>query len=486
MPSFFEVDAQSDAVKAMAEEWSMLTALIGGTNATRKVGKELLPQWPKEYVSDYSLRLNTATLFPAFSRTCVIMAAKPFARPINMEGQSPEIENLFENIDRCGTDLHAFAYNLMLNCMQYGLVGVLADYPTSGGILTKADETDAGLRPYLSLYTAPSILGWRIEYDGAEEELIQLRLLEYVEEPDGQWATKKIKQVRVLTPGTWEIWRELDPTQQMAQNTKWAIYASGTTTLDKIPFVFFYGNKKQFGIGQSPLIDLAYLNVEHYQSASDQQTILHVARVPVLFAKRFSDIDPIVVGGSSAVRGTEANSDLKYVEHSGAAIEAGRQSLLDLEDRMRQTGAELLVQQPMTATATQIMTEREGPRSILQSIVEMFEDSLEAAMHLLGEWIGQDLEVKVELYKDFSSESLSEASANTLLNAERSGIVSKETAFTQLQRSDIVPHEIDWEEETARINSQPVLEMPGTAVIPQVPGKVQGAAAQNHKMKVAK
>jgi len=30
-----------------------------------------------------------------------------------------------------------------------------------------------------------------------------------------------------------------------------------------------------------PLLDLAWLNVEHWQSASDQSNILHVARVPI-------------------------------------------------------------------------------------------------------------------------------------------------------------------------------------------------------------
>jgi hypothetical protein len=35
-------------------------------------------------------------------------------------------------------------------------------------------------------------------------------------------------------------------------------------------------------MGISPLRDLAYLNVKHWQSQSDQDTILHVARVPIL------------------------------------------------------------------------------------------------------------------------------------------------------------------------------------------------------------
>jgi hypothetical protein len=48
-----------------------------------------------------------------------------------------------------------------------------------------------------------------------------------------------------------------------------------------IPFVPLYGWRR-LHVGISPLRDLAYLNVKHWQSQSDQDTILHVARVPIL------------------------------------------------------------------------------------------------------------------------------------------------------------------------------------------------------------
>jgi hypothetical protein len=56
---------------------------------------------------------------------------------------------------------------------------------------------------------------------------------------------------------------------------------------DYIPFVPLYGTRLAFMMGISPLRDVAYLNVKHWQSQSDQDTILHVARVPILaFGRR--------------------------------------------------------------------------------------------------------------------------------------------------------------------------------------------------------
>ena len=233
------------------------------------------------------------------------------------------------------------------------------------------------------------------------------------------------------------------------------VFDEGVTSLKKIPFVFFYGLKQDFGVGAPPLLDLAYQNVQHWQSDSDQQTILHVARVPILFAKGFSEADTIVVGSSAACRSSNEQADLSYVEHTGAAIEAGRQAILDLEDRMRQTGAELLVQRPSVATATQITTEGEGNKSTLQRIVESFEDSLEACLDLMAEWVGEKINSEVELYKDFGAASLSDQAANLVIGAANSGHVSSETAFKTLQRMDVVSPSLDWEDEKLKIPLSP-------------------------------
>ncbi|WP_376960118.1 DUF4055 domain-containing protein [Azospirillum sp. A26] len=448
-----EVNSQSAAVCAMAEHWPMIEALVGGTGAMRKAGEKLLPKFPAEDPDSYSARLSTATLFPAFSRTTEVLAAKPFSKPVHVEGIDDDMEELLEDIAGEGVTLHAFSAGLFLECTRMGLSGVLVDMPPKpDGVRTKADEAAAGLRPYFAVYRAPSILGWRAEGD----TLTQLRLLETVMEPDGEWGEQCVEQVRVLTPGAWATYRKV---RGADGREVWRVHEEGSTTLDRIPFVFFYGIREGFGAGRPPLLDLAFMNVEHYQSSSDQQTILHTARVPLLFVKGLGEKEAITLGAGSFVRTTSADADMKFVEHSGAAIEAGRQSLLDLEDRMRQTGAELLVQRPNTATATQTVSETEGSKSILQRIVEIFEESLEECLELMGAWLGKpDLEVEVSLFKDFGATNLSDQSMTTLLAARQAGIVSNETAFKGLQRRDIIPSDIPWDEEQARIAGQPAPE----------------------------
>ena len=453
------IDKQSPEVAEMAKNWPMISALVGGTAAMRAAGTAFMPKWPAEDQGSYDARIKTATLFPAFSRTCSIMAAKPFAKAIGLDETKlpPQTKSYISDVDMYGTDLSPYLASLFLGVMQSGLMGVLVDCPPANNVATLEDEKKAGIRPYMASYPASSILGWRSTRDAKGPHLTQLRLMEAVNEPDGEFGDKQIKQIRVLTPGAWKLYRESETLGSSNGKKEWILHNEGTTSLKRIPFVFFYGVRTGFGSGFSPLLDLAFLNVEHWQSSSDQQTIVHVARIPVLFAKGFGEKDKITIGASTACMASSVDANLMYVEHSGAAVEAGRQSLLDLEDRMRQTGAELLVkrQRGSVATATEVRFETEGNKSTLQKIVEDFEESAEACLSLMAEWKGETFDGDIDMFKDFDAGGLASINADLLLRAIENRVVSRETAFAEFKRLDVLSPDVQWDEEDKRIADDP-------------------------------
>ena len=439
----------------MAEPYPLITALLGGTAAMREAKKEYLPQWPNEDNNSYTNRLATATLFPAFSRTCEVLTGKPFSKPITFGDDVPaQIVEWCENIDLQGHNLHAFAAAVCFHAISYGMCGILVDFPpTRGRLKTRADEKAAGVRPYFVHLHAQNILGWRAERINGVQTLTQLRFVESVCEPDGAFGEKVIEQVRVLYPGKWEVWRESDKVDANGQKV-WVLYDKGATTLKKIPYVPVYGKRTGFMQAVPPLVELAYMNVEHWQSKSDQQTILHVARVPILFGKGLDDTT-ITVGASSAVIADSAEADLKFVEHTGQAIEAGRKELLDLEDRMRQVGAELLVIKPGNRTVVQTVADNEAGMCSLQRIVQDEEDAIDQALQLLAEWVGQPDGGHVQIFNDFGVASLAEASLELLRDMNVDGTLSDETLFREAQRRGVIGPDVDWEAEKVRIKASP-------------------------------
>jgi hypothetical protein len=443
----------SAAVDKMAEDWALVDAVMGGTKAMRAAGKTYLPQWPSEDPDSYKTRLATATFFPAYGRTVSVLTGKPFSKPIAYGDDIPAgIKELLEDVDLQGRNLHAFAADLAAEAMAWGLCGILVDCPPNPGAKTLADEQKAGIRPYFVHVHHNAILGWKTEKSGGAVRLSQLRLLESVEEQDGDFGTKIVPQVRVLEPGKWSTWRKTKPDD----DDSWAPYQEGLTTLDVIPFVAVYGRRDELMTGCAPMIELAHANVEHWQSKSDQQTILHVARVPILFTKDIGDAT-ITVGGGSFIAASSKDADIKYVEHSGKAIEAGRVSLLDLEDRMRQTGAELLVIKPGHATQVQVMAENEQGMCDLQRICEGLEDSLDQGLDLMAQWKREAKGGHVTIYKDFGAATLAEASAELLYKMRSSGSLSEKTLLMECKRRGILSPEIDVAaEETAAKKNAPV------------------------------
>lgn len=455
------VNDLGDEAARLAEPWPVIEPLMAGTRAMRKAGKRLLPQWPREEDDAYQSRLDTATLFPAYRRTVGVMAGKPFAKPLTV-GDAPEAvlkqwEPWLSNIDRKGTSLHVFAAEMLSEGVAYGMAGIYVDYPransvsrTASGVTTRAAERAAGLRPYFVRVMHDQILGWRFGEDGT---LSMLRFRESVQADDGPYGTKSVERVRVLRRGSWEVHQKSGST--------WVKVDEGTTpTVTAIPFVPVYGRRLGYMHGVPPLEDLAHLNVKHWQSQSDQDTILHASRVPILAIIGADDETQLTIGASSAVK-LPLNADMKFVEHTGASISAGAESLTALEEQMIQTGAELLVKQPGTRTATESASDAEGNKCDLQRIVEDFEDALDQALVIAGQYAGIEAP-SVQLYKDFGASTLTDASAQLVADLNARGLLTKETTLREMQRRGVVSDTVDVAEEIEKASAEgPALGMAG-------------------------
>ncbi len=435
----------------MQPDWALAAALMGGTRAMRAAGETLLPRWPNEDPKDYTARLATATLLPAYARTVQTLTGKPFSKPVTVgEDVPPALVPWLDDVDLEGRNLDTFAADVMESALAFGLSGILVDYPTAPGPRTVAVERAQGLRPYWVHVKHGQILGWRSKRANGRWVITQLRLMETVCEDDGEFGQAEVSQVRVLTPGVWQTYRKA-----ATDKHEWVLFEQGTTTLGYVPFVPVYGQRTGFMMGKPPLIEMAHMNVQHWQSASDQQTILHVARVPVLAVSGVDDDNwTLKVGASAAVR-LPTGAEMKYVEHSGEAIQAGRDSLHDLEEGMRQAGAELLVlTKGRKTTATEVKTDNAVAMCALQRIVQSLEDALDQALQVTADWVAAGKGGHVTIFNDFAAANLQDASAQLVLTAQQSGLISKVTAINELKRRGTLSAEVDAELEADTLEGE--------------------------------
>lgn len=450
------VRKQSTEAAALNRHCALIDDLLGGTDAMRVAGEARLPKWPNEDAEAYKTRLAVATLFPAYQRTVEVLSAKPFSKAVTLGEDVPARSVAWcENVDRAGRNLHSFLSQVGQEALGYGFSGILVDYPPTinqdGKPLypTKADEDKSGVRPYFVQIHPKNILGWLPKAPETADGLTQLRILETASEADGTFDTKEVEQVRVLGRGTWETWRK----KKAGAKDEWEIHEQGTTTLKTIPFVPVYGNRLGFMQARPALLELAYANVEHWQTKSDRQNALHILSVPILFAKMLAEA-VITVGAGSAVKAESPDADMKYVEMSGAAVEAGRKVLLDLEDQMRQAGAELLIIKPGGTSIEQTIADNEQGACALQKVAQNIEDAGDLALQIMADWVGEAEGGHCVIFKDFGAATLAEAGAELLFKSVSGGKLSGESYFRELQRRGILSPDLKWEEEVERIAAQ--------------------------------
>jgi hypothetical protein len=450
-----KVDGMSDAVSAMRPDLDKIEALMGGTNAMRKAGTTYLKKWPMEDQDSYDFRLQTSTLYNAFARTVENMAAKPFTEEVKWTGIDTEVEAWFGNIDLQRRSLHMFAQDVFLYGLRDGLTHVLIDHqPTrdeNGNLLykTKADEIKAGLRPYAIHIKQSQILGWLSSCIDGVEKLTQLRIKESVTEPDGEFGTTIVEQIRVYMPGAWQTYRK-------NSEELWMPYKNGTTSLDFIPLVTYYTRRTGFMTATPPLNNLADLNIKHWNSESDQFSLLHTARVPILAIIGVDEQESgkLKIGAKTALT-LPVGGDAKYVEHSGKAIEAGRNSLKDLEQQMEAMGAELVTASVVASTATENVLDSAKSQCQLSAMAQGLEIFLDQMVDIMAAWRGLGEQGDIDVFDDFATITVNSATAGAFVTAlvllVDSQLMSRETAFEELKRAGIANPDLVWAVEQKKI-----------------------------------
>lgn len=458
-----EVSQPSASYQKLKERWKMTKALMEGTDAMREAGRDFLPQEAAESNRAYDNRLKRSVLFGAYKKTVQTSTGRPFSRPIQFEKFNARLLELNDNIDLQGNNIHVFSRHAFMSGLAHGHSFIFIDHPKRPDLVGEAEdlpslemERQMHLRPFWRLIDAYDVIGWRSEVIGGVEIPTQVRIRETTTKPVGQFGEKTVNRVRVLTPGGFTLY-EQQSSGEWQQIESGAFIKANGERLNKIPIVPFYTTlPKAFYQTTPTLLDLAFMNVLHWQSTSDQENILHVARVPILFGSGFFDDDDFEIGASRWIKGPEG-STLSYVEHSGAAINAGSKSLEDLENQMRIMGAEVLVRNPARVTATQKVLDSDEATSELQDVVMRYEDFLSQCYAITAEWMSLDPETsigEIDIFKDFGISADAFNEATTLLQARLAKQITQETYLREIKRRGLIGDDVDVEVEAALTESE--------------------------------
>lgn len=458
------------------QHWSMIDALWGGTTALHNpaIARRFLPQFPKEQEQDYVNRLTCSVLTNFYRMTVKRATGKIFKKPMLLNADVPDaIAELADNIDGAGNDLNTFTRDVSEAAINYGHTFILVDWaqlpsevqaalndPLAGGL---AIEKTLGVRPYWTHIKPTQIIGWKSQTVDGQFVLTQLRIHECVksDDPNNEFGQIEKQRVRVFDiPGRIRVY-ELQENDKGEQ--EWAEVADAPATMNgkrwtQIPLVPVTVNGVDNMCAMPLLMDMAHLNIAHYQSDSDQRNLLHVTRVPIIFGTGLTtdeDEQFELSVGPFVMNKAPTGATLAFVEHTGASVKAGKDDIDDLEARIGELALSLVMrEQPgRNPTATGIAIDSAEADSPLQLVALAVQMAVDKALDWTGQWLqlGEDAGGTCKINNEFGIAIGDSTQITNLIAARAAGEISRATYWRELQRRAFLSDDFDPDEEAAEL-----------------------------------
>jgi hypothetical protein len=432
--------------------------VFAGTRRMREEAAGYLPQFPKELDTDYAVRVGVAVLHNAFRRTVKGLAGMVFRKEV-----PDAILAHMANIDLAGRDLTEFSHNAFDDKLQAGHGMIFVDWHEPGEAKSRLAEKAMEARPFWVWIPEDKIL--RTPFTSVDgKPVLESFSYEATEtERVGEFGEREVDRVRQydLTAGEGQQGpRVLFRSWTKVGDGEWQVEETGKLLGDRmrrIPVAVDYTDRTGFMVSDTPLEDLAYLNIRHLQVQSERDTAIHhtCSPVNVIIGVHQDEIDGIV---SSSTHGLvlPMGAEFAMVSAEGKGLEETRAELGMIEQRMATLGLSMLQRDARSdVKATTSRIEKSESDSRLASLARSTQRATREAMKLHGEWLGLPEAGEMIYNTDFNVEQMTPQMIGALANLVGEGHLSEESMWEMMIKGEVLHDSFDPELERERIVAEP-------------------------------
>jgi hypothetical protein len=443
----------SSAYERMSPGWQLIDDIIAGPATVRAAAERYLPKLKaeeKDYSeTEYRRRLMATPWRPEFVDILQSLASKPFGKEVSLvDGASPRIKELAEDIDARGANLTQFARGAFRNGIAKGCHAILVDFPTMSDVRTIADEKRAGARPYWVSIRVEDILALYTAFVDGKEVVTHVRIRECTIERDGFGETE-VERVRVLEPNRWELWRK---DKDAAGKVEYVLESEGMLTLGVVPLALFWtGEREGAQFVRPPLAAIADMQMEIYRALGRKEEILTYAGHPMLKAVGFAKPkDGVITVGPKAVLfappGSEGSpTDWDFIQPDPAVLTEIRDDVTARIDDIRRLGMQPLTQKSGSVTATATSVEAAKAHSTVEAWALGLKDCLEQALVFTALWLREDAMAEVVVNTDFMAGEANQVAIDALHKARQLKEISRRAYIEGLMRFGVLAADFDIE-----------------------------------------
>lgn len=377
----------------------------------------------------YNDYVTRAVFYNVTRRTVAAMAGAVFSKYPNL--QLGDLTALETDVDGAGQSLMQQAKDAFTNCLLTGRGGFLADMPVIDGA-SRAQVSSGSIRPNIAHYCSESIINWRYRtFNGIKKTSLIVLAETYVDSDDGFEQTTK-PQLLVLRLNDSEqveseIYRKTDKGwQSLGVNLLKDGYGKPLT---EIPFYVYGAVNNDLEPDDSPIYDVAQLNIAHFRNSADYEEGNFIAGQPTLVVTGLTQdwVDDVLDGGiaigarSGIMLPANASASLLQATANNALME----SMLHKEKQMTALGAKLIENNKQAKTATEAAQDSAEESNTLTNMAYNLSDAYTKAVKACARYMRyDDKDVVVTLNTNFNFAKM-DAQARAQLVAEwQSGAIT--------------------------------------------------------------
>ena len=440
-----DIEAQHQHYKGMIPRWEyFIRSYLGGKEY--QDGK-FLQAYQLEFENEYHKRINFTPLDNHCRNIIDIYSSFLFrvepTRNFGSLADDMSVEQFLEDADLEGRSFEALIREAQRFASVYGHVWLLMDKPSTN-VMTRAEELDQGIRPYLNIYTPENVLDWHYTRNDAGYYFLDYLKIREEQTAEGEyyklWFLDKIDTVFVST-----INRD-EP----------RLITSVPNPLMKIPAVILYNQRSPMrGLGVSDLTDVADLQKAIYNELSEIEQIIRLSNHPSLVKTKDTDAG---AGAGSIIEipdNIDANLKPYILQPNGSNLDGVLRSInhkVEAINRLTHVGT-LRATAERVQSGIALRTEFELLNARLSEKSQLMELAEEQLWRLFAEWQETVFDGEIDYPDSFDIrdwatdlELLQSAKASNIKSATFAKEIDKQIAKTVIEDDttlDQINSEID-------------------------------------------
>lgn len=438
---------------AARSRWRLVRDVCKGSEAIKHCGDEYLPRPNAQDKTDQNLArfdsyLARAVFYNATGRTKNSLVGAVF-RTWPTLNVPAALDYVATDIDGQGVSVYQQSQSVIGHLLETGRHGLLVDYPSvEAGTVSMADRAARGIRATVTSYVAEAIINWRTRLVGGQHLLSLVVLHEtYDTDTDDGFGMETKDQYRVLKldeAGLYvqELWRNeggwapvevKQPTD--GRGARWTV----------IPFQFLGSENNDSSIDDSPLYDMAEINIGHYRNSADYEDSAYLLGQPQLVMSGLDEQWYRMLQDEGIYFGSRAPIPLP-VNASAALLQTAPNTMIKeamdaKEDQMVALGARLIERGSATKTATQSASDSAAEHSVLSLLVSNVSEGYSQVLEWIGLFENATGEAIYKLNQDFTQITLDATILTGLFNAVQGGQLPQADFWQYLRDRGVIDPE---------------------------------------------